>query len=383
MRHSTERILTSHVGSLPRPADVVDMIVRKLHDEEVDAGRLKSRVRAAVSEVVRHQADIGIDVVSDGEMSKPGFSNYIIERYTGFGGSPVSGTPTDMLEFPNVRKRWSASHADTRAHRLLECVGPIGLRDEGALAEDVDNLKAALAGVDVAEAFIPAVTPGQISFNFPNRYYPSHEAYLEAAADAMRTEYRTIADAGYVLQLDAPDMALSAHVTWGKADDRPPFQRRLELAVEAINHAIDGIPPAQVRLHICWGNYVGPHHHDVPLKDIVATILKAKVGGLSFEAANPRHEHEWEVFREVRLPPDMILLPGVIDTKTHHIEHPRLIAQRLGRYAGLVGRENVIASTDCGFSTWVGQCLIDEDVAWAKLAAMVEGAREATKELWR
>jgi 5-methyltetrahydropteroyltriglutamate--homocysteine methyltransferase len=381
MKRSVERILTTHVGSLPRPLDLIDMIVKELHGEDIDRNLIEPRVRSAVKELVQRQADIGIDIVSDGEASKPGFSSYIINRYTGFGGEAVSSVPADLIEFPNVRKRTSAQ-IDTRSRLLLQCIGPIQLRSSDALDRDIDNLSAALNGREREDAFLAAVTPGQITFNFPNRYYPSHEAYLHAAAEAMRTEYEAIVNAGFTLQLDAPDMALSAHLRWGEQRDWPDFRTHLRMSVEAVNAAVANIPADKMRLHICWGNYVGPHHHDVPLRDILQEVLKAKPAGLSIEAANPRHEHEWDVFQDIKLPQGKFLIPGVIDTKTHHIEHPRLIAQRLARFASLVGRENVVAGTDCGFSTWAGGSLIDPDVVWAKLAALVEGARLATDELW-
>ena len=381
MKRSVERILTTHVGSLPRPLDLVDMIVKELRGEDIDSKTIEPRVKAAVKELVERQTDIGIDIVSDGEASKSGFSNYIINRYTGFGGDAVSGVPSDLVEFPDVRKRIAAP-ADPRSRLLLQCIGPIKLRSSDALERDIDNLSAALNGRDKEDAFIAAVTPGQITFNFPNEYYASHEAYLQATAEAMRTEYEAIVNAGFTLQLDAPDMALSAHLRWGEQRDWPDFQTHLRMSVDAVNTAVANIPADKMRLHICWGNYVGPHHHDIPLRDILQQVLKAKPAGLSIEAANPRHEHEWEVFQDVKLPAGKFLIPGVIDTKTHHIEHPRLIAQRLARFAAIVGRENVIAGTDCGFSTFAGVSLIDPGVVWAKLASLVEGARLATNELW-
>jgi 5-methyltetrahydropteroyltriglutamate--homocysteine methyltransferase len=385
MQRSTDRILTTHTGSLPRPDELVRLIVKRLYDEDLGDTDLGDEVRRAVRDVVAHQLEAGIDVISDGEMGRPGFSNYVLERYSGFGGSSVDGTPTDLHEFPNVAARiWSATHGDTRAHLLLECVAPLELKDEAGLTNDIENLQAALNGASPDSAFMTAVTPGQITFNFPNRYYSSHEAYLQAAAETMRTEYKAITDAGFMLQLDSPDSALCAHITF-KADapsGLPDFRTHLEMAVEALNYALADIPAEQTRLHVCWGNYVGPHHHDVPIKDILPLLLRAKPSGLSFEAANPRHEHEWEDFKDVNIPDDKVLIPGVIDTKTYHIEHPRLVAQRLRRFAEIVGRENVLACTDCGFSTWVGQCLIDPDVAWAKLTAMVQGAELASNELW-
>jgi 5-methyltetrahydropteroyltriglutamate--homocysteine methyltransferase len=381
MKRSVERILTTHVGSLPRPPDLVDMIVKELHGEDIARNTIEPRVKTAVKELVERQTALGIDIVSDGEASKSGFSSYIINRYTGFGGEAVSSVPSDLVEFPDVRKR-IVIPGDPRSRLLLQCIGPIKLRSSDALDRDIVNLSAALNGRDKEDAFIAAVTPGQITFNFPNTYYPSHEAYLHAAAEAMRTEYEAIVDAGFTLQLDAPDMALSAHLRWGEQKDWPDFQTHLRMSVDAVNSAVANIPADKMRLHICWGNYIGPHHHDIPLRDILQTVLGAKPAGLSIEAANPRHEHEWEVFQDIKLPAGKFLIPGVVDTKTHHIEHPRLIAQRLARFAAVVGRENVIAGSDCGFSTWAGLGLIDSGVVWAKLASLVEGARLASDELW-
>lgn len=381
MKLSVNGILTTHVGSLPRPPDLIEMIVKELHGEEIARDIIEPRIKTAVQELVDRQTGLGIDIVSDGEAGKPGFSTYIINRYSGFGGEAVTGTASDIVEFPDVRKRTSTGQ-DRRSLLLLECVGPVALRNPDGLDRDIGNLTAALRGRNKDDAFMPAVTPGQVAFNFPNRHYPSHEAYLQALAEAMRTEYEAIVDAGFTLQLDAPDMALSAHLTWGEQRDWPEFHTHLRMSVDAVNAATANIPAEKMRLHICWGNYIGPHHHDIALRDILPAVLKAKPAGLSIEAANPRHEHEWEVFKDIKLPDGKYLVPGVLDTKTHHVEHPRLIAQRLTRFAALVGRENVIAGTDCGFSTWAGMSLIEPGVVWAKLAALVEGARLATKELW-
>lgn len=379
MPRSTDRILTTHAGSLPRPDDLVQLMWDKLDGKPVDSAALDARIRSAVVEVVQKQRAAGIDLVSDGEMSKPGFSNYVCERFAGFGGQSEFQAD-DVADFPELALKLFANPGG--AHIILPNLeGPLERRDPEAVRKEIANFTAALGDGKPADAFLCAATPGQIAFNFPNKYYPSHEAYLEAAATAMREEYQAITDAGFLLQLDSPDLAMAAH-TRTVGSDVPNFQAHLELAIEALNHAVAGIPPEQMRLHVCWGNYGGPHHKDVPLKDVLPPVLKARCQAISFEAANPRHEHEWEVFEEVKLPADKVLIPGVIDTKTNHIEHPRLVAQRLVRFAQLVGRENVIAGTDCGFGTFVGWSAVDARVAWAKLQVLAEGAKMASRELW-
>ena len=379
MKRSVERILTTHAGSLPRPDDLVLMMWDKIDGKPVEADALGARVRSAVKEVVEKQCAIGVDIVSDGEMSKIGFSNYIFDRLTGFGGR-VGIQGDDLLEFPGVAERLFANEAG--AHILmLSCEGPVEVRDVDLVHADVANFKAALGDVEPEDAFLGAPTPGQIAFNNPNKYYPSHQAYLDAVAGAMRCEYEAITDAGFNLQLDSPDLAMSHHFR-SLGTDIEDWRAHVDQAIDALNGALDGIPSERLRLHVCWGNYGGPHNHDVPLREIIEPILGARVGAIYVEAANPRHEHEWEVFEEVALPDDKVLIPGVIDVTTNRIEHPRLVAQRLVRYAQLVGRERLIAGTDCGFGTFVGYSGVDPAVAWAKLEALAEGARLASEELW-
>lgn len=379
MNRSTDRLLATHTGSLPRPDDLVRMIWDKMDGKPVDAEELDSRVRSAVDEAVRRQRDIGLDLISDGEMSKPGFSNYVHERFSGFAGRVQMGG-ADLDDFPGLAAKLFAN--DAGAHIVLRyCTGPIELTDPDAVFADIDHLASALDGADRSSAFMNAPTPGQIVFNNPNRYYPSHEAYLEAAADAMRHEYRAIIEAGLDLQLDSPDLAMAAHFR-SEGTDIGDFHVHVEQAIAALNHALAGIPSERVRLHICWGNYPGPHHCDVALAEIIGPVLSANADVLSFEAANPRHEHEYELFADVRLPDGKVLMPGVIDVQTNRIEHPRLIAQRLIRFAELVGRENVIAGTDCGLGTFVGWNTTDPEIGWKKLESLVEGARLASAELW-
>jgi 5-methyltetrahydropteroyltriglutamate--homocysteine methyltransferase len=379
MKRNVERIVTTHAGSLPRPDDLVRMMWDKIDGKPVDPEALAARVRSAVTEIVEKQRALGIDIVSDGEMSKIGFSNYIFDRLTGFGGR-VSIEGDDLLEFPGVAQKLFANEAG--AHILmLSCEGPVEVRDPEAIHQDIETFKAALGDLQPEHAFLSAPTPGQIAFNNPNKHYPSHQAYLDAVAEAMRHEYSAITNAGLGLQLDSPDLAMSQHFR-SMGTDIEDWRAHVEQAVDALNAAVEGISPEQVRLHVCWGNYAGPHNHDVPLREIIEPVLRARVGAIYVEAANPRHEHEWEVFEEVALPEDKVLIPGVIDVTTNRIEHPRLVAQRLVRYAKLVGRERVIAGTDCGFGTFVGYEIVDPAVAWAKLATLTEGARIASDELW-
>jgi 5-methyltetrahydropteroyltriglutamate--homocysteine methyltransferase len=378
---STERFLTTHAGSLPRPEELTKFMFAKAEGVPVDAAALAARAKSAVGEMVERQVQAGIDIVNDGEMSKPSYATYVKDRLTGFGGTSRVPGYQDLIGFPGMQKRVFADPG--RARRSAPaCNGPVALRDPGAVAADIANLKAALGGKSVADAFISAASPGVISLFFANDYYPSHEAYLTAVADAMKSEYKAIVDAGFVLQLDCPDLGMGRHIQFADLD-LPSFRKQAQLHVEALNHAVAGLPPDRMRIHLCWGNYDGPHHCDVPLGDIIDIALAARPNGISFEAANPRHAHEWKLFETVRVPQDKVLIPGVIESKSNFIEHPELVAQRLERYARLVGREQVVASGDCGYGTWVGQAAVDPDVVWAKLAAMAEGARLATERFWK
>jgi len=381
MIRSTERFLTTHTGSLPRPDDLVLSMYAKEEGAPVDNAGLAERVRSAVAEVVRRQIDAGIDIVNDGEMSKPSYATYIKDRLDGFGGSGNTFVYQDLAQFPKLAQRVFGDPGRSR-RKTPACNAPIKVRDADAARTDVENLKSALAGTKAKHAFMSAASPGLVSLFFRNDHYPSQEAYLFAIAEAMRQEYETVARAGFVLQIDCPDLAMGRHIQYA-AFSLAEFRKRAGMHVEALNHALSNIAPEKLRMHLCWGNYEGPHHCDVPLADIMDIVVLARPDAISFEAANPRHGHEWTLFERFRLPAGKVLIPGVIESKSNFIEHPELVAQRLGRYAKLVGRENVIAGSDCGYGTWVGQAAVDPDVVWAKLAAMAEGARIASKQFWQ
>ena len=381
MIRSTERFLTTHTGSLPRPEDLVQIMYAKEEGVPVDGAALAARVRSAVLEVVRKQANAGIDIVNDGEMSKPSYATYIKDRLDGFGGSGNTFVYQDLAQFPKLAQRVFGDPGRSR-RKTPACNAPIKVRDLDAARIDVENLKAALAETKADHAFMSAASPGLVSLFFRNDHYPSQEAYLFAIADAMRQEYETVAGAGFVLQIDCPDLAMGRHIQYA-ALSLAEFRERAGMHIEALNHALANIAPEKLRMHLCWGNYEGPHHCDVPLADIMDVVLLARPAAISFEAANPRHGHEWTLFERFKLPASKVLIPGVIESKSNFIEHPELVAQRLGRYAKLVGRENVIAGSDCGYGTWVGQAAVDPDVVWAKLAAMAEGARIASQQFWR
>jgi 5-methyltetrahydropteroyltriglutamate--homocysteine methyltransferase len=380
MKRSTDRILTTHTGSLPRPDDLIRTMFAKEEGVPVDPAVLAARIRSAVAEVVGKQVQAGIDVVSDGELSKPSYATYVKDRLTGFGGASHPLQYQDLVDFPGMARRVFGDPGRAR-RKTPACDGAIGVRDPRASQADVDNLGAALTTAKATEGFMSAASPGVVSLFFKNEHYPSHEAYLFAIADAMRHEYETVAKGGFVLQIDCPDLAMGRHIQYA-ALSLEEFRKAARLHIEALNHALADVPAEQARVHLCWGNYEGPHHHDVPLADIVDVVFTAKPAGISFEAANPRHAHEWRVFERIKLPAGKVIIPGVIDSTTNFIEHPELIAERITKYATLVGRENVLAGSDCGFGTWVGQAAVDPDIVWAKLAAMAEGARLASRGLW-
>jgi 5-methyltetrahydropteroyltriglutamate--homocysteine methyltransferase len=381
MQRSRDRFLTTHAGSLPRPDDLIRTMYAKEEGVPVNADALAARVRSAVAEVVAKQAAAGVDLVNDGEMSKPSYATYIKDRLDGFGGTGNTFVYQDVAEFPRLQQRVFGDPGRSR-RKTPACNGPIGVRDKAAPQTDADNLKAALAGVKAAGGFMSAASPGVVSLFFRNDYYKDFESYIFAIADAMRHEYETVSGSGFVLQIDCPDLGMGRHIQYADLS-LAEFRKRTELHVEALNHAVAGIPAEQLRMHLCWGNYEGPHHYDVPLADVIDIVFKAKPCAISFEAANPRHAHEWTLFETVKLPDGKVLIPGVIESKSNFVEHPELIAQRIGHYANLVGRENVIAGSDCGFGTWVGQAAVDPDVVYAKLAAMAQGAAIASRYFWR
>jgi 5-methyltetrahydropteroyltriglutamate--homocysteine methyltransferase len=379
MKRSTDRILTTHTGSLPRPWDLTTQL------EELDAGTVPDlaafhvRVRRAVADIVRQQVDAGVDIVNDGEQGKVGYSTYVRHRLSGFDGQSTVASRADWADFPEAAAR---SERRTTIMRPA-CNGPIDWKDRGAVQTDIANLKAALEGVRPTEGFMTAASPGVIAHFLRNEHYPSREAYLARLVDVMKEEYDAIHRAGFILQIDCPDLAMSRHLAFHELSNAQ-FLKIAQGNVEALNHALRDIPPDRMRLHLCWGNYEGPHHRDIPLREILPIALRARPQALSFEGANPRHEHEWIVFREIKLPDDRLIIPGVLDSTTNFIEHPELVAQRLVRYAEVVGRERVIAGTDCGFATFARSVLqVEPEIAWAKFKAMAEGARIASAQLWR
>jgi 5-methyltetrahydropteroyltriglutamate--homocysteine methyltransferase len=378
MKRSTERMLITHTGSLPRPRDLTTML------EALDTGTLsdpaafEARVRRAVAEVVRLQIGAGVDIVNDGEQGKVGYSTYVRHRLTGFGGQTAVPMRADWADFPEAAARGERRSTVARP----SCNGPIEWKDRTAVQNDVATLRAALEGVQPTEAFMTAASPGVIAHFLKNEHYPSREAYLARLVDVMKDEYDAIHRAGFLLQVDCPDLAMGRHLAFPELSNAE-FVKIAEANVEALNHALRDIPPDRLRLHLCWGNYEGPHHRDIPLREILRVVLKARPQALSFEGANPRHEHEWVVFREIRLPDDRIIIPGVLDSTTNFIEHPELVAQRLVRYAEIVGRERVIAGSDCGFATFARSVnQVEPEITWAKLGAMAEGARLASAQLW-
>jgi 5-methyltetrahydropteroyltriglutamate--homocysteine methyltransferase len=381
MKRSTERFLTTHTGSLPRPEDLIRAMYAKEEGVPVDPAALAQRVASAVEEVVRKQAEAGVDVINDGEMSKPSYATYIKDRLSGFGGSGNTFVYQDLTAFPNLAKRVFGDPGRSR-RKTPACNAAIGVRDPDAARADAAHLTAAFAKVKAEEMFLSAASPGVVSLFFRNEHYPSEEAYIFAIAEAMRVEYETVAGAGIVLQLDCPDLAMGRHIQYADLSVAE-WRKKAQLHVEALNHAVANIAPEQLRMHLCWGNYEGPHHCDVALADVIDIVFRARPSAISIEAANPRHAHEWTLFEKVKLPEGKLLIPGVIESKSNFIEHPELVAQRIGRYAKLVGRENVMAGSDCGFGTWVGQAAVDPDVVWAKMAAMAEGARIASREFWK
>jgi len=375
MKRSIERIVTTHTGSLARPPELLQMLLARDEGQAVDPEVFDATVRQAVTQTVQRQVEIGLAVINDGEQSKISFATYIRERLHGFGGAdeprPIS---LEAREFPEYAARRATPY------RRPACNAPVAWKDFAAVEKDIANLQAATTGLQVEEAFLTAVSPGTIVNFFPNRYYPTRDAYLEAVAEVMQREYEAIVQAGFLLQLDCPDLALRS--TWFPDLSIPEFRTIVAHNVAALNHATRDIPAERMRMHVCWGAGETPRNHDVPLRDIVDELLKARPAGLSLMGANGRHEHEWKVWQEVRLPDGKILIPGVIDSTTNIIEHPEVVAERLVRYASVLGRENVIAGVDCGFGTNAQTDQVDPKIAWAKLRALVEGAELATRELW-
>jgi 5-methyltetrahydropteroyltriglutamate--homocysteine methyltransferase len=386
MKRDINRILTTHAGALPRPQDLWTMIVARASGQAYDREALPMRLRAAVAEVVRRQLECGLDSINDGELSKTSFTSYVRERLAGYesrdtkpgeGPKPLSVMSRDMKRFAEYfsGKHGGFGWAGFRARQVF-CTGPLKYIGHAALREDLDNFKAALAGARSAEAFLPANTPGTIEHWLRNEYYANDEEFLYAIAEAMREEYQAIVAAGFLLQIDDPDLP-DGWQMYPEMSVRD-YRKYATLRVDALNHALRGIPREKIRLHVCWGSFHGPHQADIPLRDIIDIIFRVRASSYSIEASNPVHEHEWEVFEKAKLPQGAVLIPGVVGHCSDFIEHPELVAQRLTRYAKLVGRENVMAGTDCGLGPRVGH----PDIAWAKLEAMVQGARLASRQLW-
>ena len=393
MQLSTDRILTTHVGSLPRPPDLLAFLETRERGDAIDEAAFEARLSEAVREVVAHQVAVGIDSVCDGEQSKISYTFYVRHRLSGIGAAagaepgrpPVTGQHRDIADHPDFAERLRQSRTGSQwfnAPAVPCCIGPVAYRDRHPLETDLKNLATASAAAKPLETFMNAASPGVLTKFVPDRYYNNEDAYVEALADALQQEYEAIHRAGFILQIDAPDLGSARHNQYQHLSDAE-FLRIAERNIAAVNHATRNIPAEAMRLHICWGNYEGPHTHDIPLATVFATAMRARPSGFLFEAANPRHAHEWEDLKAAKIPDDKIMMPGCIDSTTNFVEHPRLVAQRICNVANIVGRERVIAGTDCGFATFAAQQnAVVPSVAWAKLAALAEGARIASDRLW-
>jgi 5-methyltetrahydropteroyltriglutamate--homocysteine methyltransferase len=368
---------------LPRPADLDQLIADRETGADVDQAAFDKRVEQAVADIVASQLASGVSVISDGEMGKPGYSTYVKDRLNGFGGTGRPLAIAEMIEFPEVFEAMRDANTSRRVMNHPACDGPVSLRDPGAVYKDIANLKEAVRDTEPADVFMSAASPGVIAAFLANEYYASDEEYIFALADAMKPEYDAIAAAGIVLQLDCPDLAMTRAMLDNDTLTDEEFRDQIRMHVRALNHAVRDIPPEQMRMHLCWGNGAWPHVTDIPLAAIIDVVLEARPTGLVFEAANPRHGHEWKVWKDIRLPEGKVLVPGVIDSTTNFVEHPELVAQRIVRFAEIVGRENVIAGTDCGFGTFAGYYAVKPRVTWLKLAAMAEGAEIASDYLWK
>ncbi len=381
MPRSKDRILTTHVGSLPRPQSLLDLMLAKADGKPYDADALDNEIRRAVRDVVAKQVDAGVDIVSDGEMSKPSYATYVTERLEGFGGEAKGHRAYDLTDYKDYARRLVEIGGVIPSTTGPCCEGPVDLKDEKPLRDDLANFDAAVRAERPKAAFMNAASPGVVSLFQRNKFYKTEDEYLEAVANALRTEYEAIVEAGFIVQIDSPDLAMGRHMAHAdKSNDE--FRDVVARHIEILNAATANIAPEALRLHVCWGNYEGPHHRDIPLEAIVDLVMKARPGAISLEGANPRHEHEWQVFKDVALPDDKILMPGVIDSTSNYIEHPEVVAQRICRYAEVVGRERVIASSDCGFSTFSGYPTVYPDITWAKFGSLVEGAKLASAKLW-
>lgn len=375
------KILTSHVGSLPRTQDVVDFIFARENGESYDQAAFDNCMSSACNETVRRQVEAGVDIVSDGETSKISYATYVKDRYTGFSGDSPRNAPADLKQFPSFLERLANSGGTPQYARPM-CTGEVTSKGQGELQADIDNLKAGMAAHGATRGFMNAASPGVISLFLQNQHYATREAYLAALADAMKEEYETIVGAGLDLQLDCPDLALSRHMLFADLSD-DEFVKIAAMHVEALNHALREIDPARVRVHICWGNYEGPHVCDIDMDKVFSTLMNTRARYVLFETSNPRHAHEWTVFRDraSEIPDDKVLVPGVVDTTTNFVEHPELVAERIARFVGIVGAERVIAGSDCGFGTFAGFGAVDPEIAYAKLTSLAEGAALASSRL--
>jgi len=381
MKRSESRILTTHTGSLPRSPELQELLRSRLDPKAGEAEEFRTGVDEGVADAVAKQFEIGIDVINDGEQGRVQYATYVKDRLTGFDGEQLlrARPRIDMMDFPEFAAQSGVSSSATIPWPA--CTGPIAWKDKDAVQRDIQRLQAATSGVKSEEVFITAASPGVIANFLVNEHYPSEEEYLYALADVMKDDYKAIVDSGLLLQIDCPDLAMT-RVTQFSDLSQEQFIKIVEIHVEVLQYALAGLAPDRMRLHLCWGNTEGPHHYDVPLKEIINIVLKAPPLGISFEGANPRHAHEWKVWEDVKLPDGKVIIPGVLDTTTNFIEHPELIAERIVRYAGVVGKENMMVGSDCGFGTSAWGRRVESRIAWAKLEAMVEGARLASQELW-
>ncbi|MXW29840.1 MAG: cobalamin-independent methionine synthase II family protein [Chloroflexi bacterium] len=380
MKLSTDRILTTHVGSLPRPDDVAALLLKKEREEEYDAEELETLVRQGVADIVARQHAAGVDIVSDGEMSKVAYSTYAKDRLTGFEGDSPRRPNLDVAPYPDFRAKMARMTGD-QPMRRPQCVGPVEVKDREPLQKDLENFRAALEGAGVADAFMTSSSPGVASVFMPNAWYPTHEAYVDALGAAMKEEYEAIVGAGFVLQVDCPDLAMAFHTGFQGLTEEE-FLHRAEHHIDVLNGALENVPAESVRMHVCWGNYEGPHDYDIAVSKIIPIVLRAKPSAILFEASNPRHAHEWKDWRDADIPDDKVLAPGVLDSTSNFVEHPELVAQRIETFAAIVGRERVLAGSDCGFGTFAGYGKMDPDIIFRKLESLAEGAAIASERLW-
>jgi 5-methyltetrahydropteroyltriglutamate--homocysteine methyltransferase len=380
MKRSIDRILTTHTGSLPRTGKVVELLLAEQENPSSRRAELVAAVREAVAGVVRKQVECGLDIINDGEQGRTDYTVHVMDRLTGYEGASAPPMGTGDEEFPELAALLK-QFASPFQHRPA-CNGPVDWRDWPAAQADITRAKQAMSGAKAEESFMTSPSPGQIARYLKNKYYPTEEAYVYALADVMRREYTAIVEAGFVLQLDCPDLAMLRHMVY-LDKSLSDFRKIIAVNVAALNHAVRDLPPDRMRMHVCWGSTVAPHHTDVELKDIIDIVLSARPQAVSFPGANPRHEHEWKIWRAVKLPPGKIIIPGVIDSTSNFVEHPELVADRIVNYASVVGRENVIAGIDCGFGTFAGRVQVDTKIVWMKLQALTEGARRASERLWK